>query len=123
MHLEKWFNVRAFIHRELFPTIKRETSYKVYVENYVLATNDDRYLDLDAGTISYFQSIGELPTPLPKYQLNAFQMLWGNALWIVIAYFVIATGISYRHTLSIKACIHCFDSTRAGTNRRSSLNL
>ena len=67
--------------------------YRVYVEDYVLSTDGNSYYNLNPSRVEYYQSIGELPSSLPKYQLNPFEMLWGNALWIVIGFFAIAYGV------------------------------
>ena len=62
--------------------------YRVYVDDYVLAKGDS-YYNLKPRSIRYYQSIGDLPNPLPKYSLNGMQILWGNALWIAIILFII----------------------------------
>ena len=36
------------------------------------------------------QTSEQLPTPLPEYQLQRFELIWGNALWISIGVCVIA---------------------------------
>ena len=66
--------------------------WKVYVEDYVFAVDGpvSGYFETDESTINSLQTSEKLPTPLPEYQLQGFDLIWGNALWISIGLCVIA---------------------------------
>ena len=66
--------------------------WKVYVDDYVFAVKGpvSGYFKTDKTTIDSLQSSEQLPTPLPEYQLQGFELIWGNALWISIGLCVIA---------------------------------
>ncbi len=49
----------------------------IKVDSYVLATENKTYYDLSKDDISYFQMTGELPDPLPKYELSSSELFWG----------------------------------------------
>ena len=66
--------------------------WKVYVDDYVFAVKGpvSVYFKSDESTIDSLQTSEQLPTPLPEYQLQGFELIWGNALWISICLCVIA---------------------------------
>ena len=66
--------------------------WKVYVDDYVFAVKGpvSGYFKTDESTIYSLQTSEQLPTPLPEYQLQGFELIWGNALWISIGLCVIA---------------------------------
>ena len=66
--------------------------WKVYVDDYVFAVKGpvSGYFKTDETTIDSLQTSEQLPTPLPEYQLQGFELIWGNALWISIGLCVIA---------------------------------
>tara|TARA_E500000331_G_C17250187_1_gene710770 strand:- start:1793 stop:2215 length:423 start_codon:yes stop_codon:yes gene_type:complete len=66
--------------------------WRVYVDDYVFAIDgsESGYYNTNESTINSLQSIEKLPTPLPKYQIQGFELIWGNAAWILVAYFIVA---------------------------------
>ena len=66
--------------------------YKVNVDDYVFAVKGpvSGYFKTDKSTIDRLQTSEQLPTPLPEYQLQGFELISGNALWISIGLCVIA---------------------------------
>ena len=66
--------------------------WKVYVDDYVFAVKGpvSGYFKTDKTTIDSLQTSEQLPTPLPVYQLEGFELIWGNTLWISIGLCVIA---------------------------------
>ena len=66
--------------------------WKVYVDDYVFAVKEpvSGYYKQDSSILNRLQTSEKLPTPLPEYQLQGFELIWGNALWISIGLCVIA---------------------------------
>ena len=66
--------------------------WKVYVDDYVFAVKEpvSGYYKQDSSILNRLQTSEKLPTPLPEYQLQGFELIWGNALWISIRLCVIA---------------------------------
>ena len=60
--------------------------WRVYVDDYVFAVNEpvSGYYKKDDFITDKLQTSDKLPTPLPEYQLQGFELMWGNALWISI---------------------------------------
>ena len=65
--------------------------WRVYVDDYVFATDESAsiYYNTNNSLIKSLQSTEKLPTPLPEYQIQGFELIWGNAVWLLVAYFVI----------------------------------
>ena len=59
----------------------------IKVDSYVLAAENDTYYNLSKEDISYLQTSGELPDPLPKYELSSTELFWGS-FGIIIFLFV-----------------------------------
>ncbi len=56
-------------------------------QGYVLAIKDSEgqsYYPLDGTRIKELQNSGDLPNPLPKYELTKFDYAFGYSLWILI---------------------------------------
>ncbi len=66
--------------------------WRVYVGDYVFAINgsESGYYNTNESAINSLQSTEKLPTPLPTYQIQGFELIWGNAAWILVAYFIVA---------------------------------
>ena len=69
--------------------------WRVYVDDYVFAIDgsESGYYNTNDSVIKSLQSTEKLPTPLPEYKIQGFELIWGNAAWILVAYVVIATLI------------------------------
>ena len=69
--------------------------WRVYVDDYVFAIDGSSsgYYNTNNSLIKSLQSTEKLPTPLPEYKIQGFELIWGNAAWILVAYVVIATLI------------------------------
>lgn len=61
-------------------------------QGYVLGIKGDssQYYSLTPEIIQYYQSTGQLPTPLPNYELTFFDYFHGYSLW-----FLLLIGIIY----------------------------
>src|SRR5262249_44742864 len=60
--------------------------YRVTDDGYILGVRgEQRYYSLDAATIKTMQSRGQLPTPLPPYQLSLIDYAMGHFAWIILA--------------------------------------
>jgi tetratricopeptide (TPR) repeat protein len=60
--------------------------YSVSNDGYILGVaGQDRYYKLDAKMIEDLQAKGQLPNPLPPYQLSEVDYIFGNLLWIILA--------------------------------------
>ena len=60
--------------------------YRLTDDGYVLGVRGQQsYFRLDANSIKAMQARGQLPTPLPPYELSAIDYLMGHGLWIAIA--------------------------------------
>jgi len=56
-------------------------------QGYVLGIKDSEstgYYSLDDSQIKELQGSGDLPKPLPKYELNEFDYAFGYSLWILL---------------------------------------
>ena len=60
--------------------------WKIYIDDYVFAVDKpvSGFYEANESTINSLQTSEKLPTPLPKYQLQGFELILGNALWISI---------------------------------------
>ena len=69
--------------------------WRVYVDDYVFAIDgsESGYYNTNDSVIKSLQSTEKLPTPLPEYKIQGFELIWGNAAWILVAYVVIGTLI------------------------------
>ena len=67
--------------------------WRVYVDDYVFAIDgsESGYYNTNDSVIKSLQSTEKLPTPLPEYKVQGFDLIWGNAAWLFVAYVVIAT--------------------------------
>ena len=67
--------------------------WRVYVDDYVFAIDgsESGYYNTNDSVIKSLQSTEKLPTPLPEYKIQGFDLIWGNAAWLFVAYVVIAT--------------------------------
>ena len=67
---------------------------RIKVDSYVLATDSNKFYDLSSQQIKYQQIIGNLPDPLPTYDLTSSDIFWGSfgiyLLPLAAIYFVIA---------------------------------
>ena len=60
--------------------------YRITDDGYILGVRgEQRYYRLDDATIKSMQARGQLPTPLPPYQLSLLDYAMGHLLWIVLA--------------------------------------
>jgi tetratricopeptide (TPR) repeat protein len=61
--------------------------YRLTDDGYILGVRgqSQSYYKLDEGTIKSMQARGQLPTPLPPYQLSMIDYAMGYGLWIAIA--------------------------------------
>ena len=66
--------------------------WKIYIDDYVFSVDKpvSGFYEANESTINSLQTSEKLPTPLPKYQLQGFELIWGNALWISIGLCFIA---------------------------------
>jgi tetratricopeptide (TPR) repeat protein len=63
------------------------------------------YYKLDAAEISRLQKSGQLPTPLPTYQLSIWDYVFGYMLWIILAGIALFTWLSMRRDAKKKLAI------------------
>jgi tetratricopeptide (TPR) repeat protein len=60
--------------------------YRLTDDGYVLGIRGQHsYFRLDESNIKSMQARGQLPSPLPPYQLSAIDYLMGHGLWVAIA--------------------------------------
>jgi tetratricopeptide (TPR) repeat protein len=60
--------------------------YRMTDDGYVLGIRGEQsYFRLDEGNIKSMQARGQLPTPLPPYQLSAIDYAMGHGAWIALA--------------------------------------
>ena len=57
--------------------------------DYVYYDGTSGYYKAKQRDIEYYQSTQQLPDPLPEYSLSAFELAWGNALWIAIGVIIV----------------------------------
>ncbi len=57
--------------------------------DYVYYDGKGGYYKAEHEDIEYYQSTQQLPDPLPEYSLSAFELAWGNALWIAIGLIIV----------------------------------
>ena len=50
----------------------------IKVEGYVLSTGKGTYYEISNKQIQYRQLVGDLPDPLPKYELSSSEVIWGS---------------------------------------------
>ena len=56
-------------------------------DGYVIGiAGTDRFLPLDAASIADFQKSGELPNPLPAYDIPLFEYAFGYLLWVILPF-------------------------------------
>ncbi|HEY4918468.1 MAG TPA: tetratricopeptide repeat protein [Xanthobacteraceae bacterium] len=69
--------------------------YSVSDDGYILGIKGEskRYYRLDPARIASYQARGQLPTPLPRYELSAFDYAFGHMLWAMP--FVIAAFYAF----------------------------
>jgi tetratricopeptide (TPR) repeat protein len=61
--------------------------YMLTDDGYILGVvGQNRFYKLDAAAIENFQARGLLPKPLPPYEISFVDYLFGNLLWIVLAF-------------------------------------
>ena len=59
--------------------------YRMTDDGYILGIRgEQRYYRLDEGTIKSMQARGQLPTPLPTYQLSVVDYAMGHGAWIAL---------------------------------------
>lgn len=59
-----------------------------YVDSYVVASGNN-YYSLKENGLTAIQRAGLLPSPGPKYQLNAVELAWGHSFGIVVGLFML----------------------------------
>jgi Tfp pilus assembly protein PilF len=71
--------------------------YGLTDDGYILGVRGDTsYFRLDDENIKSFQDRGQLPSPLPSYQLSMLDYAMGHAVWIVLAVIVGLLPLSMR---------------------------
>jgi tetratricopeptide (TPR) repeat protein len=71
--------------------------YRLTDDGYVLGVRGEKtYFDLDDENIKSFQDSGQLPSPLPTYQLSLLDYAFGHALWIALVVIVGLWPLSRR---------------------------
>ena len=56
-------------------------------DGYVIGiAGTDRFLPLDAASIADFQKSGDLPNPLPTYDIPLFEYVFGYLLWVILPF-------------------------------------
>jgi Tfp pilus assembly protein PilF len=71
--------------------------YGLTDDGYILGIRGDTsYFRLDDENIKSFQDRGQLPSPLPSYQLSMLDYAMGHAVWIVLAVIVGLLPLSMR---------------------------
>jgi tetratricopeptide (TPR) repeat protein len=72
--------------------------YSLTDDGYVLGVRGDEksYFRLDDANIKSFQDRGQLPTPLPPYQLSPLDYAMGHALWIALIVIAAVWPLSRR---------------------------
>lgn len=70
--------------------------YKITDDGYVLGVKGSTtsYFKLDDAQIKTLQGRGLLPSPLPAYEISAFDYAFGYSLWGLLAFIVISGGIA-----------------------------
>ena len=69
--------------------------WRIYVSDYVFATDDDTYYQANDNQIEYLQTTNVLPNPLPEYRIGRADLFFGNLAWVVLVACLIKLGIDY----------------------------
>jgi tetratricopeptide (TPR) repeat protein len=71
--------------------------YMVSDDGYILGVvGQNRYIKLDAAMIASMQARGQLPKPLPPYELSIWDYIFGNLAWIILGGLIIGGYLASR---------------------------
>jgi uncharacterized protein len=71
--------------------------YTLSDDGYILGIRGkNSYFEIDDAKIKALQAEGQLPTPLPKYEISTFDYLFGHLLWGLLVLIVGGTLVSMR---------------------------
>jgi len=92
--------------------------YRISVDGYVLAVDDQTYYNANTQQIAYYQSTGSLPMSLPIYSLTAGEILGGTMLWTAIG--VVLALIIWQHLMPASSAESFTTDSIKGTNQQQS---
>jgi tetratricopeptide (TPR) repeat protein len=87
--------------------------YRLVDDGYVVGIKgSNSYFKLDPAKIKSLQATGELPTPLPAYEIDPVEYAFGHSLWALPALFGVIFWFMNRAEKTRKVAMPHFDSAR-----------